>query len=215
MEQKPLKDFIIESAEAKGLNLEKLYFLTGVPKHYLDAIFRADWKKLPAAPYARGYFKKLESVLGLANDQLWQIYKEEIEPRTSGPTDRLPDNRFAIKVKRRWSVWLGLLILLGGVYVAWNFDRFLGIPNIEVTDPLSATMISLFPDYTLIGDIDPQDKLYINSEEVYVDQNGRFEKSFRLTPGMNNFELLVKRFLGQETKVAKQIIYRIEEDGKQ
>jgi len=208
MEQKPLKDFIIECAEAKSLNIEKIYSLTGIPRHYLNAIFAGEWHKLPAAPYARGYLKKLDSALGLSNDHLWQLYKEEAKLAASGPEDRLPINRFAIKAANKKWVWLALLVILFGAYGILNFDRFLGIPEIIVLDPLETNVISHFANYALIGKINPKDKFYINGEEVYVDQDGNFHEPYSLQPGTNNFELVAKRFLGKETKVQKQIIYQ-------
>jgi len=210
MEQKPLNEFILECAESKGLSLDKIYLTTGVPKHYLEAIFEGEWKKLPAAPYARGYFKKLESALDLPDDQLWQLYKEEVEMSASGAKDKLPENRFAVNVKNRKWVWPVLLLLGLGVYVFLNFGHFLGIPGIEVNSPLSATTIISFSSFTLTGEIDPKDKLYINGEEVYVDKTGNFQKNYNLQLGLNTFELAVKRFLGKETKVVKQIIYQPE-----
>lgn len=208
MEQKTLKEIILERIDAKGLNLEKVCILTGVPKHYLDYIFAGEWHRLPAAPYTRGYFKKLEMALDATPGDLWELYKDEAEMRSSGATDKLPENRFAIKkVKRAW-IWP---VVLGGiaiVYLAINASRLIGIPPLDIQNPLSATVISHLPGFELSGMIDPRDKVFVNNEEVFVDKDGRFQENYNLQPGLNTFEVLAKRFLGRETKVVKQIIYQ-------
>src|SRR3990167_5745078 len=75
--------------------------LTGISKHFLEAILKSEWKKLPAAPYLCGYFKKLEQAFDIETGFLWKKFQEESEIRTSGASDRLPENRFAIKAENR------------------------------------------------------------------------------------------------------------------
>lgn len=205
---KSFKDLLWEHLETKGLTLERVYQLTGVPKHYLEAIFKGEWDKLPAAPYARGYFKKLESLLGVPDNHFWQLYKEEVDLKISGPTDKLPENRYEIKAGNRKWPWLIVAVLAIGVYLFLGLDRSLGVPEIQVTNPLNALTVSTLPNFILTGQMNNQDKLLINGEEMYVDKDGRFEKTYNLQPGLNTFEIIAKRFLGKETKVVKQVIYQ-------
>ncbi|MDO8467147.1 MAG: helix-turn-helix domain-containing protein [bacterium] len=214
MEQKTLKDIILEKIDAKGLNFEKIFLLTGVPKHYLDYIFAGEWHRLPAAPYTRGYLQKIETALECGQGELWELYKEEAEIRSSGSTDKLPENRFAIKKAKKnwiWPVAIGSIVL---VYLAINATRLIGIPPLDIQNPLSATVISIFPTYELRGAISPQDKVFVNNEEVFIDKDGRFQENYNLQPGLNTFEILAKRFLGRETKVVKQIIYQLPTNDK-
>lgn len=205
---KSFKDVLWENMETKGLVPERVYQLTGIPKHYLEAIFRGEWNKLPAAPYARGYFKKLESLLGVPDNHFWQLYKEEISPKVSGPTDKLPGNRYAIRTgNRKWS-WLLLAVLAIGVYLLLGLDRFLGVPELQITNPSNALAVSTLPNFVLTGQMNSKDKLLINGEEMYIDKNGGFEKIYNLQAGLNTFEIVAKRFLGGETKIVKQVIYQ-------
>ncbi len=208
MEQKTLKEIILERIDAKGLNFEKVLILTGGPKHYVDSSLSGEWHKLPAAPYTRGYFKKLEAALECAPNELWEIYKEEAEIRSSGATDRLPENRFAIKKTKRLWIWPSVIGGLVIVYLIINLTSLIGIPKLDVLAPLSATLIAQLPSYQLKGVIDPRDKVFINNEELFVDKNGQFQEDYNLQPGLNTFEITAKRFLGRETKVVKQIIYQ-------
>lgn len=207
-EQKPLKDFIWEKLETKGFNLEKTFQATGIPKHYLEYIFRGEWHKLPAAPYTKGYFKKLESILDLENGSLWYLYQDEAEVKISGSSDKLPENRYAIKTGSKKLILPILLISFLGIYLFLNFGRLLGVPKLTITSPLNATVIATLPAITLAGEINPKDKLLINNEEVHVDENGKFEENYNLQAGLNTFEIIAERFLGKKSRVVKQIIYQ-------
>jgi hypothetical protein len=208
-EKKSLKDLLAERADAKGLNLEKLFQATEVPKHYLEAIFKGDWKKLPASPYARGYFKKLAPLLNLEPAEIWDLYENETDlVRASGAGDRLPENRFAIKRKSYAWAWPALAAVLIIGYLSLNLDRLLGRPELSVDSPLSASLVTAIPAFTISGKAGSQDKLFINNEEVFVEKSGEFQKNYSLQPGLNTFEIMAKRFLGRETKVVKQIIYQ-------
>lgn len=210
-EHKSLKDFIAEKLDVKGFNLEKTFQATGIPKHYLEAIFKGAWHKLPPAPYTKGYFKKIEGLLEFETDSLWNKYQEEAEIKTSGAEDRLPENRFAIKTKNKkwlWPVLLGAALI---TYLSFNTARLIGVPKLEIFAPFSATTITSWPDISVSGEINPKDKLLINGEEIYVDKSGRFQEDYKLQTGLNTFEFAAKKFLGKETKVVKQVIYQPEE----
>lgn len=208
-EKKLLKDLLAERADAKGLNLEKVFHATEIPKHYLEAIFKGEWKKLPASPYVRGYFKKLSPVLDISHSEIWGMYESEAElVRASGSNDRLPENRFAIKRKSYKWAWpfIGLVIVTG--YLAFNLDRVMGKPSLMIDSPLSASLVTSLPTFTISGKAGSDDKVFINNEEVFADKSGIFQKDYNLQPGLNTFEVMAKRFLGGENKVIKQIIYQ-------
>ncbi|TSC83093.1 MAG: Uncharacterized protein G01um101419_293 [Parcubacteria group bacterium Gr01-1014_19] len=208
MEQKTLRELIIEKLDARGLNLEKIFFLTNIPRHYLENILAGEWHKLPAAPYARGYFKKIEVTLECQTDELWDLYREEAEIKSSGSSDKLPENRFALKGNPQKWLWVGVAGLFVIIYLGFNAYELIGIPPLEVRNPLSATVISILPQYELRGKIEPKDKVFVNGEEVIADKDGGFSASYDLHSGLNTFEIAARRFLGREAKMVKQIIYQ-------
>lgn len=208
MEQKSLKDIILERVETKSLNLEKIFQNTGIPKHYIETILSGEWHKLPAAPYTKGYFKKLEDALGFETGFLWSIYKNEAEIQSSGAEDKLPENRYAIKnISYKW-IWPVLVVVAIGIYLGINASHLIGRPILKISNPLQATLVTNLGNFTLEGEADSNDKLFINENEVYIDKSGHFQENYNLQPGLNTFEIIAKRFLGKETRVVKQIIYQ-------
>ena len=206
--QKKLSELLREAAELRGLTFERLAQLSDVPERYLLAIRDGEFEKLPAAPYVRGYLIKLGEILNIDGEALWQVYKGEAPIKKSGPRDKLPANRFAIKSLNKKTVIAGIVLVIIAIYLVWRASIFLGAPSIEIINPAVNNYITKEPVLKLIGNINPGDKLIVNGEEVLVGASGRFEKEFQLQPGPNTFELIAKRFLGKETKLVRQVIYQ-------
>ena len=115
---KDLKTLLNEALDLKNVNHEKLAELTGVPERFLWAIQNVEVEKLPPAPYIRGYIQKISEALHLNHDELWELYKKELEHKTSGVYDTLPVNRFAIRHLTRKTLFfiaLGMAIDKSGL----------------------------------------------------------------------------------------------------
>ena len=84
----------------------------------------------------------------------------------------------------------------------------MGTPQIQISSPAADNLIVNSPSIKLSGEVNSRDKLTVNGEEILVGENGHFEKDFSLQPGINTIEFRVKRFLGKETAVVRQVIYQ-------
>jgi hypothetical protein len=170
---------------------------------------QGDTKKLPAAPYVRGYLLKIGKILDFDGNELWEAYKKESGIKSSGPEDRLPSNRFAIKSINKKYIVIALIAIAIIGYLIWQAPRFLGKPPLSINYPFYATTTTPYSEISIVGKIDPRDKLTINDEEVLVDNDGNFSKNYQLQQDINTtFEIKTKRFLGKETIVVKQVIYQ-------
>ncbi len=207
---KQLKDILHEEMQAKGLTPERIAALTGIAERHLDALLEGRNNKLPAAPYVRGYIIRIAPLLDLDGNELWNIYKREATVAASGPTDRLPENRFALKpISKKW-----IAVFAGGAaiaaYIGINADRFLGKPAIELVSPASETTIATADIIEIFGRTGENDKVLIDGEEVIVDEQGEFKTEYRLEPGLNRIVFTAKRLLGRETTVTRNIIFQPE-----
>jgi len=212
-EEKSLSEMLNQAMELRGLDEKKLSELTDIPIHYLAALSSGDFAKLPAAPYVRGYLVKIAEGLRIDTGLLLKTYKQEVSLRSlrvSGPEDKMPSNRFAFKTSHRKKSLLiiGLLAVLVVGLLIWRAGDFLGTPRIEIINPAADNLIINNSLIKLLGQVSPNDKLAINGEEVLVDKNGRFAKDFSLQSGTNTIEFKVKRFLGKEIRVLRQVIYQ-------
>ncbi len=199
--------------ELRGLDLKKLSELTDIPVHYLTALANGEFEKLPAAPYVRGYLAKIAEALRVDENLLLKTYKQEVSFRSlraSGPEDKLPANRFTFRASRRKRILLAITLaaILVIVFIVWRADDFLGKPRIEIISPAADNLIVNSPSIKLSGRVNGNDKLTIYGEEILAAKDGSFEKEFFLQPGLNRIEFKVKRFLGGETTIVRQVIYQ-------
>ncbi len=205
---KKIKDFFDEILSLRNLNLEKLANMTNIPKNYLVAFCEGDFKKLPPMPYSRGYLFKIAEVLEIDGEELWKIYKNEIASQIKVP-DRLPINRFAGRPFGKKIIAIGIISVFAIIYLILRADDFLGVPKIEIIVPAGEKIIVYEPLIKLSGRVNNfRDKLTLGGEEIFISEDGRFEKEYWLQAGINTVEFKIKRFLGKETKIVKEIIYQ-------
>jgi cytoskeletal protein RodZ len=208
MEEKNFKDFLKEQFEVKGVTPEKMSEHTGISERHIRALLQGETKKLPSAPYVRGYLSKIARVLDLNSSSVWKIYTEEFSVATSGPVDHLPRNRYAIQaVNRKW-LFIGVGAFIVFLYLTLNASRLFGRPSLEISTPPSDTTTTNLATILLAGTVNPQDKLLIDNEEVIPDSTGSFSKEYALQPGLNQIQFTVSRFLGREMTVTRKVIYR-------
>lgn len=211
-ESKNLKEIFNEALELRDLDVKKLAELTDIPVNYLAALSDGDLSKLPANPYTRGYLLKIAETLRIDSDLLLKAYKQELSlwpAKTSGPADRLPSNRYAFKFFNKKIIFIAAIILFLIIgFLIWRFSNFFGTPRIEVLSPASNNLVVATSSIELSGKVDPRDKLVINNEELLAQANGQFEKNFSLQIGINTIEFKVKRFLGKEVTIIRQVIYQ-------
>ncbi len=202
--QEKITTILRELMEAKRLDIGRLADLTDVPKRFVEALVKGNFKQLPAEPYVRGYLFKIAAVLDADPHLLWRQYRQMTDLPSSGLEDRLPANRFAIKRMntRRLILVLAIIILL--VFLGFRLNNILGKPTLDVSLP----EITSSDTIKVTGRVNPGDRLTLNGEVVYSTEGGLFEKEVQLEPGLNTLEFRVKRYLGREAKITKEIFYQ-------
>lgn len=192
-----------ELIESHAIGVEKLSTLTEIPSRFITSLLNDEFSKLPPEPYVRGYLMKIARALKTDPDELVTVYKESAETAKSGANDKLPENRFRKAMAAKgWIIGLASIVLIGTFFL-FRFNEIFGISSLEVAIPAVATSETL----TVNGSIAPGDQLTINGEVVFTDEFGRFEKELVLAPGINRFEFRVKKFLGKEKTVIKEVYY--------
>ena len=205
-----LSDTLKEIIETKGITLERLSELTDVPKRYLEMLINGECKNLPPTPYVRGYLFKIAKAFRLNGDELWQTYKKDLPLKISGQNDKLASNRYAIPTRSTKGMAVFIIILIFViVYLGFNWRNIFGAPKLEIITPAFSETTTNNPLLKLTGRINPKDKLMVNNEEVVADANGWFEKDFNLQQGLNTIEFKVKKILGKEVKITRQVIYQL------
>ena len=178
MNPRSLKAILADHLEEKSISVEQLAAKTGVPEHYVKAIFDNQSERLPALPYIRGYLLAIADYLGIDHEVVLEAYRAELGAKMSGPADRLPGNRFAlVKRQRKW-MWFAAAGIVG-VLVLYAVLRsaFFGAPYFRlVNPPQDAEMFEVTGSTILLaGTTEPNGKLSINGESVPVRSDGAFQ----------------------------------------
>lgn len=205
----PLNEILRETMASKGLTIQRLHQATEVPERYLSMLLEGQYDKMPALPYVRGYIFKIAEVLELEGKDLWNQYKAEASSflKSSGKDDRLPHNRFAISgIKLKWAG--AVLAVVGiGIYLAINANNILGQPKLYILQPAQDVFVTNNNEIVLVGVTEPENKILINGEEIFVGKNGEFSQTYTLEEGLNTFKISAKKILGREKQVIRQVIY--------
>lgn len=205
---KQLKDILRDEMQAKGLTTGRIALLTGIAERHVEALLEGRTNKLPATPYVRGYIMRVAALLDLDGTALWDLYKREAVVIASGPADRLPENRFALKpVSKKWIAVLAATVAVI-VYLVINADRFLGKPTIEISSPATETTVTTADVIEIFGKVGGNDKISVGGEEVIVDEAGNFSAEYRLEPGLNRIVFTAKRLLGRELTVTRNVVFQ-------
>ncbi len=207
MTKQYLKDFFEEKLSDRDISVERLAQKTGVAERHIEAILSGDFKKLPAAPYVRGYLIKLARALDLDENEILLMYRQETTLRTSGAKDLLPSNRYKISSRNpRWIMGgvLGALILM---LIIFGITRLLSHAALLITNPILETSTVSINIINLTGRVNPGDKLLIDGEETTIDVNGNFASNYTLEPGLNRIEFVARRLLGKGVTVVRQVVY--------
>ncbi len=208
---KSFSSVIIEALKMKGMSVEKLSQLSGVPENVISLILDEKFGKLPAAPYVHGYIMKIGEVLGVDGEEVWTEYlKNKNDLKRSGEKDVLPPNRFEIpKVNKKMAgvIIVAVLIVL---YLGFRLPSIMGSPALTFKDLSNGITVTKDQNFTIKGSVSPGDELTVNGESVLPDKDGGFEKTVVLNPGFNTFNFTATRVLGKTFSTTKQIYYQTE-----
>lgn len=197
---------LVELLEERDINPEKLSYATNVPIRFITALLEGNFKDLPAKPYVRGYLIKIATALSVANEIVIEAYLESTEIRSSGGKDKLPINRFSIQKMNKNFVVVAVLIVGLLIFLGFRINDIMGTPTLQINlpeNPISTTEQT----FKITGKISARDKLTLNQEIVYTNEDGSFEKEVTLSLGLNTFEFDAIRFLGREIKIIRRVVY--------
>lgn len=210
---KNLPNTIINALKTKGLTVEKLAQITGVSDRFLESLIEEKFEDLPPPPYIRGYLIKIAEVLDLDGEGLWQEYlRDNNLIRRSGKGDQLPANRFVTSKLSGKLILASLVVVIFIVYAVLRTPLFSNRLGLELINLPNDTTFTNDVTFNVLGKVNSAYKLTLNGERIYPDSNGDFEKTIPLQEGFNTLVFNVKKFLGKEQIVTKQIFYQVSEE---
>jgi cytoskeletal protein RodZ len=190
---------LYEERIKKGCSLEEISKATKIKVHFLQAIEKGDYKKLPSGTYAHGFVKNYANFLKLPEHETLALFKREYDeeklkviPEGLIRQDDFPLNRF--KIAQALKI-LPIIFILLLIYLLFQYRSAIFNPSLSISSPIENSTISS-RTVTIIGKTDSNATVYVNSELATLDKEGNFKKTINVFPGktkiiiksINNFK---------------------------
>lgn len=207
-DKKNLAKFLKEKRQAKNLSLDRLSDLTKIQEYHLKALEAGQFEKMPPSVYRSGIFKRLAKFLDIDENEIMQMYENEIQTTGIGSYEETvikpKKNSYFVLTQGRVVFFLGaLLLILLSAFLWYQFNFLIGPPNLAVNP--KEDMVTKQASLAVSGKTDNRIDLTINGENVYVSPNGSFSKDVQLAEGINVIEIKAVNSFGKITKIVRQI----------
>ncbi len=193
-----------------GWSLDEVAEEIRVPKKYLEALEKGDYKNLPSEIYSKNFLKKYLRVLGLPEaEYLQNFFLEKQSYETlhhvkdeSKFRERVSASSFANAPKILRFVAVGLLLTFLLSYLALEIQKITAPPMLTIFFP-EDNMVLQESAIDILGKTEAEAQVTINDEEVFPDAEGKFQKNVTLHQGINIIKISAKKKRSKETSVLR------------
>jgi len=198
----PISERLNELLTERELGTDELKKATGIPRRFIEALRSGNLSELPSPPYVRAYLKKIASVLNIDSVSLLADHDNQISG-FANPKETRPESSKQTGSGKKMVFLLPILIILSS-FVGYRFDEIVGRPAVAFSLP----QLTASPELEVSGFLLSGDELKIDGETIYPKADNSFSTTISLEPGANTVIVDIKRFLGKETVVSENILYR-------
>lgn len=187
---------------------------TKIPIKYLEYLERAEYEKLPADVYVRGYLRSYAKHLGLPEEALTKLYEKEQhidknlgrERVVFGINPRAPLQGVGFIITSKELVISGviLVLLIIGAYLYREFQSFASDPYLVVNQPISGAVVTN-TKLTLSGKADARAVVMVNDALVHVTGDGSFQEELVLHSGQNTIVVSAKNRFDKEKSITLSV----------
>lgn len=183
-----------------------------VSRDFIQKIEGDDFENLPAEVYLKGFVKKYAQLLHLNELRALALFRRSYlrsKEETAVPPQPIKKKLFTLTPRTFINLAISVIIIgfLGFLY--WQYRNYAGKPLLVVTSP--ADRATIYQDYVeVIGQTDPDAKLYINGQESYVSEDGSFAVAVGLNPGHNQLIVTARWQSGARKQSGKESVVKKE-----
>ena len=201
--------------EKSGCSLTEAARATGVSAKYLTAIESGQLNKLPGEVYARNFLKVYSKFLGENCSECLSLYQSEknIYTKTKKsdkvdfkkPVERISKFHLVVTPKIVRGLVIGLLALACLVYLGVKVKAIVTPPTLLISQPAD-NLVTKDNFINIVGQAEPEAILAINGQQIIADEEGNFNETIDLRPGINIIEVKAEKRHGQQTKKYLQVV---------
>ena len=195
----------------KKVSIEVAATATKIKIHFLSALERGEYQKLPSPAYAKGFVLNYATYLGITKNEALALFKREFDEKRAYKV--LPDSmvrknempRRGIKMQESLVVAALVIIAILG-YLLFQYRSAFFPPSLHITSPKEETVVN--QEVTVTGKTVPEAAVTVNNEPVSLKSNGEFSKILTLFPGKTTITVKAKNSFGKETVVNREVVVK-------
>ncbi len=175
---------------------------TRIQQKYLEYLETGRYDKLPADVYVKGFLRSYGQYLGVDEKYLIRLYEREREIHKNVKKEEpqkkaihpIKFSNLVVTPKFIVAILIVFFIGLGFFYLYRELNMFISNPRLVIMEPLN-NFVTEEKTIKVEGETEKDSKLYINNQQIIVDENGKFSESLILQPGLNTINVRsVNRF---------------------
>lgn len=209
------KDRLKETRIKRGVSLKEAAECIGVSVKYLERIEAGDYKNLPADVYVCGFLKKYAEFLELPIQEIADFYQTEkrIFYNIHGGNDvekKYFNGGFfgkiyiTPKVISFFAIAIAVIFIIS--YFVYQIGFLVSMPKLILENPVQDMEI-FEQNFNVVGRTDYDSFVKINGQNIFIDENGYFNKEINLSDGVNVLEIKAVNRLGKETNIIRRVVY--------
>ena len=192
----------------KRITLSEVSKSARIQVKYLEYLESGRFEKLPADVYVKGFLRSYAQYLGADENYLIKLYEREKEIHNNIRKDDFDKkvfkpirfSGFSITPKVFVAVLVVFFVGLGFFYLYRELSIFISNPRLAIMEPLD-NFSTEEKTIKVEGVTEKDSKLFINDQQIIVDENGKFSEILVLKNGLNQIAVkAINRFEKESEK---------------
>lgn len=208
-----LGEYLRDTREALKLSFNQVRRLTQIPEKYLLSLEAGDYQKLPGDVYIKGFLKSLAAVYHVpAAALLTQFEKERDLERslTKDPLHPYPAKTYQLPsfTVTPKTITVSLVLVLAAasvIYLIWQVRSVSAPPNLNLLFPSENVTVNS-RSILLRGKTERGSRVYVNGQEVLVEESGEFKEVLNLVDGSNQLLVEAKNKFDKVSAVERTVV---------
>lgn len=199
----------------QAVSLDMIEERTHIQRRYLEALEQGRYDELPAPLYSRNFIRAYARELNADEEYFLELYEEECGRCDLVDPMRMPRQRVR---RMRLLVWnrfvkfggvLAVIFLLFG-YLGWQIQSIVSPPEIVLFSPADET-ITGEAIITVEGLVEDESTVYVNDEQVVVNDDRTFKTQIDLEKGLNLITVEAERRYSKRARIERTVLFDPEE----
>jgi cytoskeletal protein RodZ len=197
-------EILREKRLKKNLSFEEIEKQTKIRVKYLKALEENEFKKLPPAPFVKGFIRNYAKFLKLDHQNLLAILRRDYDEDKLGHIIPRSLIEPPASSKLIWTPQLTIItsfvfvFILFSFYLGRQYLSFISPPSLSIKSPKKDEKVNQ-KEILVSGKTDQENTLTINGQIVTLSENGEFEKNITLHEGTNNIVIESTKKNGKKT----------------